>query len=876
MTKVGARPRSVFPAILVSLGLAGPLVACAQEPRAGSPATNARVAWLMGDYDRSIELAEAALRANPGDASAAEALIRSLIDVGKPREAVARAATLGTNPGTSLALGDALRALGRRDEAREAWTRALASPDSLLARHHLAQLRFETGDHEGALSEFDRFIDIYNERRGSLGARDLRAVALSVWRLGRRDPQLFKDAMRAFDEALARDSTEIEAGVELGILFLEKFNSPEARKALTEVLAMNPRHARALVALAEVITFDGGRGAGDSVSRALSVNPVSPEGRTFAAMRLLDVERYVDAIAEAKLGLANDSLSAEPLAVIAAAQFITGDSSAFARTLSTLRTRYPRSAAAEVTIADVAARNRLYAEATRLAEAGVSRDSLSARALAVAGINAMRIGRIDDGRRSLERAFAIDPYDIWVKNTLDLLDTFADYTQIPTARFLIAAETKDAGILGQVVGPLAEEAWDSLSARYAFQPQRPVRIELFRSHADFSVRTVGLGGLGALGVSFGNVVAMDSPAARRVGEFNWGSTLWHELAHTFTLGASANRVPRWLSEGLSVHEERRARASWGSDASPTLIAAWEAGRLQPVSRLNDGFMRPRFPEEVTLSYALASYVCEMIESEKGIAAIRSLLDAYRRGRTTEEAFREVLGADITEFDKRFEGWFRRRFTNELQAVDAKKAEGPGGGIEWEGPLADAIAAATAAGAARQWDVATRELEKVKSLFPSFAGEGSSYQLLAQIALERGDTARAIAELRAMTTRNELAFSENLLLARLLGGRGDQRGSLEALERAVYITPFDASLHGLIAVAAAGVGAHRSNIRARQAIVALNPTDRVEALFELATAHAAAGELAAARREVLRALDLAPNYEKAQQLLLSLRQPEQRQ
>ena len=66
----------------------------------------------------------------------------------------------------------------------------------------------------------------------------------------------------------------------------------------------------------------------------------------------------------------------------------------------------------------------------------------------------------------------------------------------------------------------------------------PIRIEIYRSHEDFSVRTVGLSGLGALGVSFGRVVAMDSPAARRVGEFNWGSTLWHELGHVFTLGAT--------------------------------------------------------------------------------------------------------------------------------------------------------------------------------------------------------------------------------------------------------------------------------------------------------------------------------------------------
>ena len=58
------------------------------------------------------------------------------------------------------------------------------------------------------------------------------------------------------------------------------------------------------------------------------------------------------------------------------------------------------------------------------------------------------------------------------------------------------------------------------------------------------------------------------------GEFNWGSTAWHELAHTFTLGLSQYRAPRWFSEGLSVLEERRARPAWGADASVEFLAAY--------------------------------------------------------------------------------------------------------------------------------------------------------------------------------------------------------------------------------------------------------------------------------------------------------------
>jgi Tfp pilus assembly protein PilF len=47
-------------------------------------------------------------------------------------------------------------------------------------------------------------------------------------------------------------------------------------------------------------------------------------------------------------------------------------------------------------------------------------------------------------------------------------------------------------------------------------------------------------------------------------------------------------------------------------------------------------------------------------------------------------------------------------------------------------------------------------------------------------------------------------------------------------------------------------------------------DRAEALYQLALAYHEAGDSVGARREVLHALEEAPNFEKAQTLLLSLR------
>ena len=43
---------------------------------------------------------------------------------------------------------------------------------------------------------------------------------------------------------------------------------------------------------------------------------------------------------------------------------------------------------------------------------------------------------------------------------------------------------------------------------------------------------------------------------------------------------------------------------------PVIVAAYAGGRVPPPSRMNDGFMRPDFPQQVLYSYYAASLVAE--------------------------------------------------------------------------------------------------------------------------------------------------------------------------------------------------------------------------------------------------------------------------
>jgi tetratricopeptide (TPR) repeat protein len=855
--------------------------ACAQES-AARPAGSAAQALRQGQYDDAIRMARSESSREPANSFPVRILAEALRSTGKYADAedalLAFTRAQPADPSVWNDLGEVQHERGRLIEADASFARAVSAraADSLSAKVNLAILQFERGDIDGAMRMFDGFIDIYNARRQQLTASELEAVAIACRYLGRDNPQLYKDAMRAFDEAIAADTFDLDRRVSLAELFLEKYNASEALSTLEEVLEINPRHARANLAMAQVRLFDELESPTPFVQKSLEVNPALPAARALAATMLIDLERYDEAAEEARRGLVADSTAPAALIALAAAQYHLHDSAGFRASLAAIHARQPKAADAEAALANIAARSRLYAEAVQFAQAGATRDPKSARALSYLGINALRTGEIQRGRTALEQSFKLDPYDPWSKNTLDLLDTFKDYTEVRTARFIVMVEKKDADLLAPYVEALAEQAYDSLSARYGYRPEPPIRIEIYRSHQDFSVRTVGLSGLGALGVSFGRVVAMDSPAARRVGEFNWGSTLWHELGHVFTLGATAGRVPRWLSEGLAVYEERRARPGWGDDPSPVFFATYAAGQLPKVSRLNDGFMRPAFPMQVPLSYFLASMVGEMIETQRGAGAIRDMLAGYKRGLSTERVFRDVLKVEPAAFDDAFDKWLRNRFAKHFEAVKPAMpmtlgGRRPAGGeIPITGPFLEALDRGRTLLAEGKTDDAIAELKKAKEMFPEYAQADGPYALLAEAYGRMGDKRAAAAELQAMTEINEEAFAENIAAAAALQELGDRAGAMAALDRAVWINPFDQNAHLKLAEIATELANRPIAIRERRALLALDPTDRVEALYQLALAYTEAGDLVSARREVLRALEQAPNYGKAQDLLLRIR------
>lgn len=726
-----------------------------------------------------------------------------------------------------------------------------------------AEAAAQRGDRTDAMARARRITTAY-EQTGTRSSADHSAAGRAYALLATGNAAATRAALAAFDRAVAADSGNLDARRRLGQLFLDAYNGPEARASFEAVLARADGDAEALLGLAMVEEFEGKGTAMATARQALAAAPASARVLSYVARLHLDAEAFDSARAVAERAVRADSTLQSAWSVLGAQAWLRGDSATYQRALRAATLLQPRPAEFYTALAEAAVRQRRYAEAVRLAEQAVRFDSLSARALGVLGTNQLRIGQLDAGRLSVERAFALDPFNLWHKNTLDLLDKMRGFRTVRQGRFEVVAPSDDAALLALYIVPLLEQAYDSLARRYGYQAPTPVRLEFFRQHADFSVRTVGLTGLGALGVSFGSLLAMDTPNARERGTFNWGSTAWHELTHAFTLGASGHRVPRWLSEGLSVLEERRANVGWGARTTLPWLLAYHAGRLRPVSQMNDGFMRPRYPEETSFSYYQASLFCEWVERTKGAGALPALLVAFREGADTPAAMERVLGLRLPEVDAQFDGWLRQRFATELQAIGGTGGRDSSGG-EFVQTMKRAVRAMDT-----QRDSARLLFERAHRLFPSYAGDDGPAWYLTRLALDAHDTTGALAMVEQVTTRDETAFDANKLEAELRERRGDLTGAMAALDRLLWIWPYTAGDHEALAVLAARAGDHARAVRERRAVIALRPPDLMDARLELARALAAGGDTAAARRELLSLLEDAPSYEGAQQLLLELR------
>lgn len=823
-----------------------------------------------GDYARAIELSGARLKSNPADAAAERLLLRAQLETGRYAEAEAAArAFLGSHPeagGVRHELAEALAATGRYGEALKEFERAA---DGLASDLRRAELLEATGQEQRAREIFASIVRVYQESEPS-DAASLTAVARALVKL-----EKFQDARNLYAEAIDADPSYLEAQLGGGELFTEKYNYAEAAVFFEDALKLNPNSARAHLGVAMNKKIERDVAVLASLARALTINPNLVEARALSAALELEAGEYREANAEIEKGLRINPNAAELHALRAASLYLQdGDYAAAAAQALAINPRYGQ---LYETLAHYATITRRVEQAADFSRRAVELSPRLWSAHLSLGMALLRLGRMEEGRAEVERSFGGDPFNAWAKNTLDLLDAMRDFRETRRGAFVVKAAANEAEVLAPLAASLLEEAAAKLTAKYKFTPKGPVVVELFPNHEDFAVRALGLPGLGALGVCFGQVIAQDSPSARPAGEFNWGGTLWHEYTHVITLQMTDYRIPRWFSEGLSVYEERRARPGWGGGWNPSVLRAYADGRWFKIADLDAGFVRPKRADDVQLAYFQASQVVEFVVERYGFDAVLRMLALYRDKAHTPDVLRQALKLSEDEFDRAF-----------MEFVGAKARplqEGLGGAgavdpsrLSKETVLGMLAAHETFPLRLRaghllrdegDMEGAILNFRRAAELYPHYAGEGNPYEALADLYEKRGDAAAAAEAVESLLKYDETNLKATGRLAELRLKQGDPTRAVEALRLGFYIAPFEPLAHArageLYLETKDGAGA----LAAFQSALALRPPNEAEALYNVARAYHALGRTAEAKRSVLRALEAAPSYEKAQELLLTL-------
>ena len=833
-----------------------------------------------GDYENAIRLLNARLGTNAADAVAQRNLLRAFIETGRYTDAEAAAKKfLLKSPEAGAVryeLGEVYVTTGRYAEAVTEFERAAADleksndtpGDYLQSSLRLAEVLKLTGQEDRAKTIFESFVKYYTDKDPGTAA-ELTPIAKALVHLER-----YQDANDMYRAAIEADSNYIDAQLGAGELFTEKYNYSDAARFLEDALALNPNSARAHLAVALNKRIDGGEELQTALTRALAINPNYVEAMELKAALALESTNFESATAEIDKALKVNA-RAPSIHSLRAAMLYLQDRDFEPEITATLAVS-PHYGELFNTLSHYATITRRTEQAAQFAKRAISISPRLWEAHLSLGMALLRLGQMDQGRAEVEVAFKGDPFNVWAKNTLDLLDTMKEFKETKRGAFIVKASAQESDVLAGYALDLVEEAQNKLTSKYKFTPKGPIIVEIFQNHEDFAVRTLGIPGLGALGVCFGMVIAQDSPSAREVGEFNWGSTLWHEYTHVITLQMTDYRIPRWFSEGLSVYEERRARPGWGDDWNQLFVRSFTDGKWFKIADIDAGFQRPRSPQDLPIAYFEASQICEFIVDRFGFDAILRMLAMYRDKAQTPEILRQVLKLTEADFDREFTAYVQSKakplsdaLKTETNAAASMSKDEALRQLTTQDSFALRLRAGDLLAADGDTTGATQHYRRAIELFPYFTGQGNAYDSLAKILEQKGDVGGAAEVIESLLKVDENNIEAMKTLVRLRQAQGDKPRTLAAMRTSFYVSPFDYNLHTRAGELSLDAKDFARALAEFKVTLALQPPNVAEANYNVAYAYHSLGQQLEAKKSVLRALEAAPRYEKAQELLLKI-------
>lgn len=578
---------------------------------------------------------------------------------------------------------------GRYEEAERAVGESLKiDNDQTLARLVQADLWTARGQLNEADDGYRWFVRYYNRKQPE-DAETLLLVARGTAQYARWNSvsQIFNFAVNTLcPDALSDDENCWEADWISGCLLLEKYNRtqgmPDLRKALainpraaivyaelaraslqeheiekahqfvTQALEIDPRHVDALQIRGD-LEFSNGQFAVALATwnEALAVNPLDEEtlGRIAGGVLLLDGPPP-----EKELQALLDLFSDEP-------QPDVNVESRFAKIVSALAARNPRPGRFLTVVGGQLESRRKFALAEQFYKKAMERMPKLSDPQTALGMLYMQIGKVNEARKYLDRAFELDPYHVRVSNMRKVVSVLSEYATITTDHFVIRVDSKLDKVLGRYIAEFLEEEYEKLTTQFGFEPPARTQFEIYNkakglsAHQWFSSRMVGLPWIQTIGASTGMIVAMASPTAADQ-EYNWARVVRHEFVHIITLQQTDFNIPHWFTEALAVRNEGYPRPqSWNE----MLLKRVPKGEMYNLNNINQTFVRPEKPEDWQMAYCQSELYAEYMVAKHGPDTLGKMLEAYRDGLSTSAAIKRVCGVDQDAFERGYLDFVRK-------------------------------------------------------------------------------------------------------------------------------------------------------------------------------------------------------------------------
>ncbi|MEX0718558.1 MAG: tetratricopeptide repeat protein [Planctomycetaceae bacterium] len=788
-------------------------------------------------------------------------------------QSVVEKALAGNSKSAALAarLGEIHLRRSRHAEAEKQAKAAIAlDADQPLAHLVLAHAFAETGRLAEADDEYRWFIRYYN-RAQPKDAETLLLVAEGSLQYARWHgvSQVFDFVVNTLcPDALAADENAWRAHRLSGATLLEKYNRADALPDLKAALAVNPRAADAIVSLGEAAlqqrTYEEARTRADE---ALKVDPSHGAALRLAAdiaLARADTKTALATLAKAQAIAPHDqrTLARVALAYLiedgfpederlemllanidAADQIALDDPSRFERLAIDLARRNPRPGPFLHHVGDALESRLKFDVAERFYRTAIRVMPQLSEPKTSLGMLAMRTGRTAEAAKILDDAFKADPYHVRVSNMRKVLRLLEGYRSIETDHFVIRVDSELDAVLGEYMAEYLEEIYPELVGQYGFEPPQRTHFEIFNqakgvsAHEWFSARMVGLPWIQTIGASTGMMVAMASPTAAEK-PFNWARVLKHEFVHIITLQQTKFNIPHWFTEALAVTAEDSPRPE---EWDELLLDRVPKGELGSLDELNDGFQRPKTPDDWQFAYCQSRLYAQYMIEKHGPETIPKMLAAYRAGESTREAIPKAFGVDVATFEKGY-----REFVDGIVAELKRGAPAAESRsiVELEKAHRDAPDDAATAGAYARALLKSGERRQAREIaLKALAADKATADaalVMAQLELLAENVEGAIGHLRPALDRDQPHLEVLKMLAPLLvrADETDEAERLYVLGRETF--PRDpAWLPGLAALYR--FEAADDELREVLAAQAARDTDDADSRKELARMHLGAGE-----------------------------------